>query len=228
MAKKSKQKEPDSFEGIESALTRSEQFIEDNSKILSYIFLGIIAVVLIVMGSRRYYLSPLEEEAAEQMFMAEKFFERDSFNLALNGYGTYPGFLQIEEDYGLTKTANLAEYYAGVCFLKLEDYEAAIDYLKSFKTRDILLGSAKFSSLGDAYVELGDYEEAARNFQKAVDEFQNDYSTPIILKKLALVYEEMEDYGKANKYYQELKAEYPDAEESRDIEKYITRTELKM
>lgn len=227
MAKKAKQTEPDSFEGIESALTRTEQFIEDNSKIISYIILGIIAVVLIFMGTKRFYLNPLEEEAAGQMFMAEKFFQRDSFNLALYGYGTYPGFLQITEDYGLTKTANLAEYYAGVSNLKLGNYEEAIDLLSSFKTDDLLLGAAKHASIGDAYVELGEYESAVKAYQKAISDYKNDYSTPIILKKTALVYEEMEEYDRANEYYREIKLEFPESEEARDIQKYITRTAMK-
>lgn len=228
MAKKAKQSQPDSFEGIESALTRTEQFIEDNSKVLSYVILGIIAIVLIVMGTRRFYLKPLEEEAASQMFMAEKFFERDSFYLALNGYGTYPGFLQITEDYGITKTANLAEYYAGVSYLRLGEYENAIDYLKSFKSDDILVGAAKYAALGDAYVELGDYKQAVDAYQKAIGDFSNDYSTPLIMKKTALVYEEMEDYKKANEMYKKIGKEYPRSEEARDIQKYITRTEIKM
>jgi tetratricopeptide (TPR) repeat protein len=226
MAKKAKQNQPDSLEGIESALTRSEQFIEDNSKLLSYIILGIVAAVLIVMGVNRFYLSPMEEEASEQMFIAEKFFERDSFNLALYGYGTYPGFLQITEDYGLTKTANLAEYYAGVSFLNIGDYEEAVDHLKSFKTDDLLMGASKFSSIGDAYVEMGEYEDAVNAYKKAISEYSNEYSTPIILKKTALVYEEMEDYQEANEFFRRIKEEYPESEEARDIEKYIARTEM--
>ncbi len=228
MAKKAKQTQPDSFEGIESALTKTEQFIEDNSKVLSYIILGIIAAVLIVIGARRFYLKPLQEEASSQMFMAEKFFERDSFNLALNGYGTYPGFLQITEDYGITKAGNLAEYYAGICYLQLGDYENAIDHLESFKTDDLLVGAAKYSALGDAYVELGEYDKAVNNFEKAISDFRNDYSTPLILKKVALVYEEMNEFDKANDFYQEISREYPESEEARDIQKYLKRTELKM
>lgn len=228
MAKKAKQTQPDSFEGIEHALTRTERYIEDNSKIISYVILGIIALVLIVMGTKRFYLTPMEEEAAGQMFMAEKFFEKDSFQLALNGYGTYPGFLQITEDYRLTKAANLADYYAGICYLKLGEFENAIDHLESFKTKDLLLGAAKHSAIGDAYVELGQFGKAVKAYQVAIDDFSNGYSTPMIIMKTALVFEQMEDYRNANRAYLQIKRDYPESEEARDIQKYITRTELKM
>ena len=80
MAKKAKQTQPDSLEGIEQALTRSEQFIEENSEVLSYIVGVIVILIVLYIGAKRFYFTPLEEEAAGQMFMAEKFFERDSFD----------------------------------------------------------------------------------------------------------------------------------------------------
>ncbi len=227
MAKKPKQTQPDSLEGIEQALTRTERFIEDNSKVISYVVLGIIVIVLGYLGFNRLYLKPLEEEAANQMFMAEKFFERDSFNLALNGYGTYPGFLQIKEDYGLTKSANLSCYYAGICYLQLGDYENAIDNLDDFKTDDLLIGSAKFSSLGDAYVEIGDLDRAIKAYNRGIDKYKNDFSTPILLKKTGLAYEEAGEYENAVEVYEQIKTEFPDATEARDIDKYIARARQK-
>ncbi len=136
MAKKKNVKQTDkNLEGIEQALTRSEQFIEDNQKLLTYLLGGIIVLLLIIIGGNRYYLKPLNEEAAADMFYAERFFEIDSFNLALNGYGTYPGFLNVIDDYGITKSAKISRYYAGVCYHQLGDHETAIEYLSKFKTR---------------------------------------------------------------------------------------------
>ncbi|MCF8379990.1 MAG: tetratricopeptide repeat protein [Bacteroidales bacterium] len=224
MAKKAKQPQADSLEGIEQALTRTEQFIEDNSKPLTYIVGAIVILIILFIGAKRFYFTPLEQEAAGQMFMAEKFFERDSFELALNGYGTYPGFVEISEDYGMTKAANLADYYAGVCYLKLGDYEKAIDYLNKFSTEDILVGSAQYSSIGDAYVELNDMDAALKAYRKAISEYENNFTTPLILKKMALVNEELNENSEANALYKSIKSEYPESEEARDIDKYIART----
>lgn len=224
MAKKAKQTQAESLEGIEQALTRTEQFIEDNSKGLTIVVGVIIILVVLFIGTKRLYLTPLEEEASGQMFMAEKFFERDSFNLALNGYGTYPGFIQITEDYKITKAANLAKYYAGVSFLKIGDYENAVDYLSKFSTKDVLIGSAQYSSLGDAYVELQELESALRAYKKATSEYENNFTTPLIMKKMAIVYEETKELAAANTIYKKIKSDYPESEEARDIDKYIART----
>ncbi len=227
MSKKVNKEQADtSFEGIEHALTRSERFIEENQKKLTQVVFGIVIAILLVVGIKRLYLNPLSDDAVRDIFMAEKFFEKDSFNLALNGYGTYPGFLQIIEDYKFTKSAKLARYYAGVSYLNLGEYESAIDHLKKFRTKDLLVGSAWCSSLGDAYSETGEYGLAVRYYLRGAEEFENNFSAPILLKKTGIVYEETGDYKNAIEVYKRIKRNYPDTPEGRDIEKYIARAEL--
>jgi tetratricopeptide (TPR) repeat protein len=229
MSKKKNVKQTDkNLEGIEQALTRSEQFIEDNQKLLTYILGGLILVLLIIVGGNRYYLKPLNEEAAANMYYAERFFEIDSFNLALNGYGTYPGFLNVIDDYGISKSAKISRYYAGVCYHQLGDHEAAIDQLNKFKTYDLLVGAAKYSTLGDAYIELGDYDKAISAYRQGIEKFENNFSSPIMLKKLGLVYEELDQLNEALEAYKVIESRYPDTPEGNEIKKYIGRVESKM
>jgi tetratricopeptide (TPR) repeat protein len=229
MSKKKNVKQTDkNLEGIEQALTRSEQFIEDNQKLLTYILGGIILLLLIIVGGNRYYLKPLNEEAAADMSFAERFFEIDSFNLALNGYGTYPGFLNVIDDYGFTKSAKISKYYAGVCYHQLGDHETAIEYLNKFKTDDLLVGAAKYSTLGDAYVELGELEKAVSSYRSGIDKFENNFSSPILLKKLGIVYEEMGNLEEALEAYQVIETQYPETPEGSEIKKYIGRVESKL
>jgi tetratricopeptide (TPR) repeat protein len=226
-AKTNKEQQDAGFEGIEVALTKTERFIEKNQKILLYIVSGVVLVVLLVIGTKRYYIVPREENASKEMFMAEKFFDKDSFNLALNGYGTYPGFLQIIEDYGITKSARLAKYYAGVCYLNMGDYTNAITFLNKFKTSDILIGASKYSSLGDAYSGDVKYAEAASAYIKGAEKFENNFSSPILLKKAGLAFEELLQFKKAHEVYTRIKQSYPDSQEGREMDKYIARVESK-
>ena len=229
MSKKKNVKQTDkNLEGIEQALTRSEQFIEDNQKVLTYILGGLIVVLLIIIGGNRYYLKPLNEEAAADMYYAERFFEMDSFNLALNGYGTYPGFLNVIDDYGISKSAKISKYYAGVCYHQLGDYEAAVNLLNKFKTDDLLVGAAKYSTLGDAYVEMGDMSKAISAYKSGIEKYENNYSSPIILKKLGLVYEELGQLDDALETYKVIESTYPGTSEGKEIKKYIGRVESKM
>ncbi len=228
MSNKAKNEHQDAgFEGIEAALTKSERFIEENQKTLIYVLVGIVLAVVLIIGTKKYYLAPREVNATKDMFMAEKFFDKDSFDLALNGYGSYPGFLQIIEDYGMTKSSNLAKYYAGVCYLNLGDNTNAISYLKKFKTNDILIGASQYSSLGDAYSADIKYNDAANAYIEGADKYENNFSSPILLKKAGIVYEEMKQFKKALDVYTRVKTEYPESQEGREMDKYIARVELK-
>jgi len=228
MSKKKNVKLTDkNLEGIEQALTRSEQFIEDNQKALTYILGGLIVILLIIIGGNRYYLKPLNEDAAADMYYAERFFEMDSFNLALNGYGTYPGFLNVLDDYGISKSAKISKYYAGVCYHQLGDHETAIKLLSKFKTDDLLVGAAKYSTLGDAYVEMDDLNKAISAYKSGIDKYENNFSSPILLKKLGLVYEELGNLNDALDTYKVIELNYPGSAEGKEIKKYIGRVESK-
>lgn len=211
------------FENVESALTKTEQFIEDKSKILTYVVLGIILIVAAYLGFKKFYIAPLEVEAQSSMFVAEQYFQKDSFNLAINGDGNNWGFIDIIDEYGLTKAANLSKYYVGISYLHLGEYEEAISYLKKFKSKDIMVGAIALGAIGDAYSELEQPEKAVSYYKKAMSHKPNDFTTPIYLKKMALIYESQDDYKKAINIYEEIKNKYAKSQEGKNIEKYIAR-----
>ncbi len=149
MAKK-KEATENQMQAVEEALTKTEKFIEKNSNLLTIIVAVAAAIVLGYFAFQKFYLVPKEKEASAQIFMAEKYFAKDSLQLALNGDGQYPGFLEIADDYSITKTGNLAHYYAGVCYLKLGQYEDAIDHLKDFDGNGTIIDTWAIGKLGDA------------------------------------------------------------------------------
>ncbi|HYX09078.1 MAG TPA: tetratricopeptide repeat protein [Bacteroidales bacterium] len=226
MSKKKKEDAPELVEGVENALSRTEQYIEENQKSLTIIVAAIIIIVGGYLGYKRFIVTPKEAEAQSQMFMAEKYFEMDSLNLALNGDGNYLGFLDIIDDYGITSAANLANYYAGISYLHLGQYQQAIDYLKDFDANDEMIGPIAYGAIGDAYVELGDLEQGVTFYEKAANKGGNEFVTPIYLMKAGEVYENLEKYQKALEAYQRIEKDYKQTSEGRQIEKYITRVKL--
>ncbi len=212
------------FDGVEGALTKTEQFIEDNQKWIVRVVTAVLAIVAIFIGVKRFYINPLEEEAHGQMFVAEQYFEIDSFNLALYGDGNYSGFLQIIDDYGITKASNLANYYAGISFLKTGQFEDAIEYLKKFKSKDKMVAPIAKGAIGDAYIELGDTKVGLDYYLEAADLSDNKFTTPMFLMKAGLVYEDLGQPKKALELYHRIRKDYPEYSRSNNIEKYITRS----
>lgn len=199
--------------------TNWEQWYEKYKNIITYVGGGIAAVVFGVVGWI-YYTNTQNEEGQNAMFQAVYYFETDSLNLALNGDGNNAGFVDLASDYKFTKAGNLANFYAGVSYLKLGKYEEAIDYLTSFSSDDILVQARAYALTGDAYMELNDYDNAASYYKKASNWKPTKEFTPDYLMKLGLSYELGKNYDDAAEAYNRIVEEYPNSMRVNDAKKY--------
>jgi tetratricopeptide (TPR) repeat protein len=224
--KDNKTVEESRLEAVEVTLSKTEQYIEDNKKSLSIIIGVIILIVGGYLGFQRFVVEPQEKEAAEQIFMAEHFFETDSFNLVLNGTGEYLGVLEIADEYSITKAGNLANYYAGMSYLHLGQFEEAIEYLKQFNSDDEIVMTMAIAGIGDANMELGNVDDAISYYVKATERKPNKFVTPMMLMKLGLAYESQKEYAKALEAYETIQKEYSKSNEGRNIRKYIARAKF--
>ncbi len=219
-------KEKDVLVDVQEVYSKTERYIEENKKSLAIILGAIVLVIGGYFAWDRLYVKPLEEEARSAMFMAEKYFEKDSLNKAINGDGNYKGFKYIIQEYGVTKSANLAYYYLGIAYLNQGKFQEAIDNLKEFDSDDEILGSVAIGAIGDAQMELGKKEEAVNFYLKAAKKNDNKFTTPYYLMKAAMAYEEQNDYKNAVKIYEQIKSSYAESTEGRDVERYLSRAKM--
>ncbi len=103
---KNKEENEEVIIDVQEVYSKTETFIEDNKNTLTGIVVGIAIIVGAYLSYTNFYLAPLQEEAQEEMFMAEKYFQNDSMNLAINGDGVHAGFLEIADSYSGTKAGN--------------------------------------------------------------------------------------------------------------------------
>ncbi|MCB0806828.1 MAG: tetratricopeptide repeat protein [Bacteroidales bacterium] len=213
---------------VEEALSKTEQFIENNQKIITYVVGGLIVVVLLFFGYRKFIILPKEKSAEKAVYAAERYFEQDSLDLALFGDGINPGFEEIIDDYGSTQTGNLAYYYAGIAYLHKKDFENAIDRLKKFSSDDMYLQGMAYGAIGDAYLEMGDIGRAISYYNDAANTNENEFTSPPFLVKAGWAYELNNDWSNALNTYEKVKKNYPQSREARDIDKYIARAKAKL
>lgn len=208
---------------IEAAYDKTETYINENKKSLALIVGGVIVLVGIFFAWKYMYQEPRNEEAASAMYKAEMWFQKDSFNLAINGRGDTLGMMNIVEEYGSTPSGNLARYYLGVSYIRTGQWDPAIEALEDFDSDDMFLSSMSIGLIGDAYMEKGMVDEAIDHYIKAANKNPNKFTSPTFLKKAAFAEEDRGQKEEALKLYEQIKVDYPESQDAAQIDKYITR-----
>ncbi len=214
-------------ENLQNTLGTVEQFVENNKKTVltgGGVFLAVVAAGLFWF---LYYLPGENLKAQKAIYMADFAFGKDSFALALNGravgQNSFKGYVQVAEEFGMTKTGKLASYCAGVCCLHLKKFDDAKKYFERCSPDDPIVGAVRLSALGDAYAELGNFDEGIKYYEKAASFSDNDSYTPYFLFKTGLAYEHQKKTADAKKYYEKVRDQYPKSDEAQRIEAYIAR-----
>lgn len=226
MAKKGENKNDllENPDALAEKIGSAENWLEKNPTLIFGVVIGLLLIVGGYFGFN-YYKDSQDAEAQKEMFQAVYYFESDSLSLALNGDGNNLGFIDIIDEYGITDAANLAHFYAGVCYLKQGQFDAAILYLNDFSSNDLLVQARAYSLIGDAYMEQQKYEDAVSYYNKAANYKPNKYYSPSYLMKAALAYEKLNDTAKAIETYDAVITKYWDSAEFQNARKLKARLE---
>jgi predicted negative regulator of RcsB-dependent stress response len=203
---------------------RMTGFWDKNNKAIVMAFAALIIVVGGYFGYKYLVKEPNEKKASDAIFRAESYYRADSLNLALNGDNVNPGFVKVASKFSGTKAGNLANFYAGDCYLKLGDYANAIKYLKAFSTSSKQFEARALALLGDAYADSGKKEEAIDEYKKAGTLFEkDDYNSPEYLFRAGLLSETLGKTKEAIELYKTIQTKYPRSERGMSIDKYLAR-----
>ena len=210
--------------GLEEALSKSEQFFENNKKT---IFGTLIAIIVIIAGGMLYnakVAQPRQTKAAEAIFPGETYFINGDYSTALNGdaYG-FEGFVELSKQYKSTKAGKLANLYAGLCYAQLDSMDVAEKYLAKFNGKDQMVAPSALGALANCYATAGQYNKAISTFEKAAKKANNNLLSPYFYFQAGLIYESQDKPAQALKIYKMIKVKYPESVEGQDIDKYIAR-----
>lgn len=225
------------FNTLDETASRSEQWVQKNSKPLIIGIGVLVAVVLGYLGYVNFVQEPKEIEAANELAYPKSFFDQaesgsatvgiDSlYVLALNGADGKYGLIDIIDNYGSTNAGNLAKYMAGISFLKTNDYLNAERYLNDFSTDDEILGAIAQGNLGDLYSDTNQPEEAIESYIKAANFKSNEFTSPLYLFKAGNIAMDLGNFKKAEELFTQIKNEYPNSDEGAKINIYLNRAKL--
>lgn len=219
------------FNTLDEGASKTEEWVARNQKYI-FIIIGVAAAVILgYLAYEEFIQEPKEAEAANEMFMAQQYFDNalqasgaqsDSlYNLALTGGQGKYGFEDIMENYGSTKAGNLAHYYAGMAYLNTNQYQQAIQALDDFDSDDEILAPLAKGGIGDAFLQLDQPEEALGYYEEAAKMRDNNFTTPKFLMKAAITAISLGDGGTAEEYLNRIQNEYPDSVEANRVSVYL-------
>jgi tetratricopeptide (TPR) repeat protein len=217
---------------IDPSVEGLQLFYEKNKNMVNYVGGGLLVIIAGFLYYKLSYLPEKEAEAANEIFWAQNYFEKDSFNVALrggamvfspDGQKQMLGFEQIADEYSMTSSGNIANFYAGICYLRTGQFEQAIEFLRKYDSNDEIGAPLALGAIGDASMELNRYDEAVKYYLKAADKSKNPFTAPYFLKKAGLAHELNTDLKGALEAYERLLREFPNSEHGREVEKDIAR-----
>jgi len=202
-------------------------FLKNRNSIL--IALGVVVLGIGgYFGYKKLYMEPRVSSAANSIAGAQAYFARDSFELALNGDGASAGFLQVIQNYGNTPSGNMSHYYAGVCYMQMNELDNAIKHLEDFNPATPEIAGQAYVLLGHAYADKTDYKKAIDYYVKAGDAADNNLQSPAYYKFAGDLMSEQNDLGGALEMYRKIKQLYPLSPEGQNIDVEITYAENKL
>ena len=203
-------------------------WVETNKKKIITIFVAVVVVVGGYLGYTYGYQQPREEKAQTLCTDGLQYIQSSDFETALNGEGTFPGYIKIASEYSGTDGANLANLYAGICFAQQNKYQEALPYLEAYTPGDDQSISAMaLFALAQCYAGVENLDKAIATFQEAAEQANNAALSPMCLLEAGKLLESQEKKADALKLYESIKNDYPTSTlvvgSPAEIEKYIER-----
>ncbi|MCF6280016.1 MAG: tetratricopeptide repeat protein [Flavobacteriaceae bacterium] len=220
------------FNTLDETASRSEKWVIKNQKNIFIILGVIVTAILALMAYNNFVGGPKEITAANELAFPKKYFEQaeisavatDSlYTLGLEGADGKYGFIDIASEFSGTKAGNLANYYAGISYLKMKKYPEAIEFLEKFSSDDEALGPVAKGAIGDAFADLNQPEDALEYYEKAAAERDNSFTTPLFLFKAGNTALDLGKSDRALAIFETIKKNFPKSEEARDIDIYINK-----
>ena len=218
------------LETLDQTASRTEDFVAKNQK---YILGFLTVAALVTVGYllyQRFVAEPKQQEAAEELFVAQQNFQKavdgdaksDSlFKLVLKGSEGKQGVVEIADQYSGTASGNIANYYAGIAYLNTGKYAEAITYLEKFSSDDAILSALAKGAIGDAYSQKKQPKEALEYYLKAAESTKNDFTTPRYLLKAGKTSLALGNKADALKYFTDVKDNYSDTPEGQGVDALI-------
>jgi tetratricopeptide (TPR) repeat protein len=100
------------------------------------------------------------------------------------------------------------------------EFKKAMTELEEVDIEDSYVSVLRVGLMGDCQSELKKYSDASAKYEEAANMIDNDFTTPLYLRKAAGCAQELKDFKKATVYYKRIMDDYPQFAVQNEIERY--------
>lgn len=200
---------------------KAVDFFEKNKKHL-YIALSIVVIVIagiVFLNNKR---TADNEKAAVELSKIKDIYGSGNYQQAINGdsLGISKGLQNLVNEYGSTETGQAAKIMLANSYYNLRDFDNAEKYYKDYSGGNKLLEVASDAGIASVSEAKGNYEQAAKQFEKAAN---MDKTNPFIDQYLyyaAKNYFRADNLSESKKMLDKLKADFPKSKYNQESEKF--------
>ena len=201
-------------------VSKAEHFFENNYQ---KIILGVVAVVAIaaILTFITNTGKGKEKKAQVAAVGAQKAFQQQQWQTAIDGNEEFAGFTAIADDYQKTNIGNLAHYYLGISYMKTGEYEKALNELEQYKqTSDPNINGLAYMNMGDASMELGNTAQAVEYYKQAANTDSEAYQADFLIR-YGMAQLKVNDNTGAKATFERITQNFPNSTQSNIAEQYI-------
>lgn len=201
---------------------RALDIIERNRKIVLYGAAAIVILVVAIVGMT-WLRSDQDKTAVERMASAVRAWEAGDYRTALDGTETFLGLGDIIDNYGSTPSGNLAAFYAAEAHFNLGEFDQALELYRDFDKQSNHLGAAALAGEGAILESRGEFADAADLYRRAASILESEVTSPSYLMMAGRAFEAAGRKDDAARVYRQVKEDYPESQEARDIDFFLAR-----
>jgi tetratricopeptide (TPR) repeat protein len=200
----------------------TRQWIENNTKILSYVAIGVIAAATIAFIWSKNRVEA-NEKATTMLAKVIPYYDENKFEMAISGVPQegIQGLQAIVDEHGSTKAGEIAKLYLASSYYATKNYDKALEYYADISIDDKMLQASAIAGLAACYEVKGDQNQAASYYEKAASKNMTLSQAPEYLQKAASNYAASGNKEKAIELLNTLKKEFATSPYAREVDKFI-------
>ena len=222
MAKELQSTTKEVFKTLDESTGKAALMIEKNNKKIINLFFAIVVAFVGWYLYNKYYLEPHQNKAINELSFPMQYFQNQQYELAISGDGQYFGFKDISEKYSGTKTADLANFYAGLSYEATNKTDLAIESLENISSTDNDFMAVTYGKIGDLYATQNKLDEALKNYEKATNHTDLDIKSKLIYKTAITAFE-LNQFSTAETYFKQYISDFSKGTHANDAKKYLQR-----